>query len=166
MFVSYLISSNQTKKLLGTSIKYNRWDRAEHSRTTPPPTTPKTTQLFAWMIMLIHLLRNTQLGIYSPPYSPDIDPCDFHLFRSVTHVLSDRNLTSNEVNKNWIESWVASKDEVYPNASWKLTKVVVSNWQYFEYRLFIINTTFFLKKNRTQEILAYLLCLSNTLCQF
>ncbi|KAG5324868.1 MOS1T transposase, partial [Pseudoatta argentina] len=35
-----------------------------------------------------------------PPYSPDIAPSDFHLFRSMAHGLAQK----------WIDSWIASKD--------------------------------------------------------
>lgn len=45
-----------------------------------------------------------------PLYSPDIAPSDYHLFRSMTHSLSGKNLTSYEDCENWIDSWIASKD--------------------------------------------------------
>ena len=40
-----------------------------------------------------------------PPYSPDIGPSDFHLFRSMTHGLSEQQFTSYENTKNWVDSW-------------------------------------------------------------
>ncbi|EGI67225.1 Mariner Mos1 transposase [Acromyrmex echinatior] len=43
-----------------------------------------------------------------PPYSPDIASFDYHLFRSMTHGLSEQHFTSYEDTKNWI----ALKDEV------------------------------------------------------
>ncbi|KAG5320448.1 MOS1T transposase, partial [Pseudoatta argentina] len=62
-----------------------------------------------------------------PPYSPDIAPSDFHLFRSMAHGLAQK----------WIDSWIASKDmsffrrgiHVLPER-WE--KVVSSDGQYFK----------------------------------
>ena len=48
-----------------------------------------------------------------PPYSPDIVPSDFHLFRSMTHGLSQQHFTSYENTKNCVDSWIASKDEAF-----------------------------------------------------
>ncbi|EGI68253.1 Mariner Mos1 transposase [Acromyrmex echinatior] len=48
-----------------------------------------------------------------PPYSPDIAPSDYHLFRSMAHGLSEQHFTSYEVIKNWINNWIASKDEAF-----------------------------------------------------
>ena len=52
-------------------------------------------------------------GLPHPPYSPDIAPSDFHLFRSMTHGLPDQHFTSYENTKNWVDSWIASKDEAF-----------------------------------------------------
>jgi len=48
-----------------------------------------------------------------PPYSPDIAPSDYHLFRSMTHGLSEQHFTSYEDIKNCIDDWIASKNEVF-----------------------------------------------------
>jgi len=61
-----------------------------------------------------------------PPYSPDIAPSD-HLFRSMTHDLSEQHFTSYEDTKNCIDDWIASKDEAflltrYPHATRKMGK--------------------------------------------
>ncbi|EGI68513.1 Mariner Mos1 transposase, partial [Acromyrmex echinatior] len=48
-----------------------------------------------------------------PPYSPDIAPSDYHLFRSMAHSLSEQHFTSYEDIKNWIDNWIASKDEAF-----------------------------------------------------
>ena len=37
-----------------------------------------------------------------PPYSPDIAPSDYHLFRSMAHGLPEQHFTSYEEAKNWI----------------------------------------------------------------
>ncbi|KAG5327264.1 MOS1T transposase, partial [Pseudoatta argentina] len=72
-----------------------------------------------------------------PPYSPDIAPSDFHLFRSMAHGLADRRFHSYEEAQKWIDSWIASKDmsffrrgiHVLPER-WE--KVVESDGQYFK----------------------------------
>ncbi|GBP18304.1 Mariner Mos1 transposase [Eumeta japonica] len=38
------------------------------------------------------------------PYSPDIVPSDYHLFRSMEHALSEQQFTSYEDTKNWVDS--------------------------------------------------------------
>ncbi|EGI62906.1 Mariner Mos1 transposase, partial [Acromyrmex echinatior] len=42
-----------------------------------------------------------------PPYSTDIAPSDYHLFRSMAHSLSEQHFTSYEDIKNWINNWIA-----------------------------------------------------------
>ncbi|KAG5325168.1 MOS1T transposase, partial [Pseudoatta argentina] len=72
-----------------------------------------------------------------PPYSPDIAPSDFHLFRSMAHGLADRRFHSYEEAEKWIDSWIASKDmsffrrgiHILPER-WE--KVVSSDGQYFK----------------------------------
>ncbi|KAG5305947.1 MOS1T transposase, partial [Pseudoatta argentina] len=71
-----------------------------------------------------------------PPYSPDIAPSDFHLFRSMAHGLADRRFHSYEEAQKWIDSWIASKDmsffrrgiHVLPE---RWSKVVESDGKYF-----------------------------------
>ncbi|KAG5318890.1 MOS1T transposase, partial [Pseudoatta argentina] len=71
-----------------------------------------------------------------PPYSPDIAPSDFHLFRSMAHGLADRRFHSYEEAQKWIDSWIASKDmsffrrgiHVLPE---RWSKVVESVGKYF-----------------------------------
>jgi len=76
-----------------------------------------------------------------PPYSPDIAPFDYHLFRSMTHGLSEQHFTSlifwYEDTKNCIDDWIASKDEAFFRRGihmlperWE--KVVASDGHYFE----------------------------------
>ena len=48
-----------------------------------------------------------------PPYSPHIVPSDFHLFRSMTHGLSEQHFKSYENTKNWVDSWITSKDVAF-----------------------------------------------------
>ncbi|UYV69955.1 SETMAR [Cordylochernes scorpioides] len=48
-----------------------------------------------------------------PLYSPDIAPSDYHMFRSITHGLAEQHFTSYEESKNWVNVWIASKDEEF-----------------------------------------------------
>ncbi|GFW19725.1 mariner Mos1 transposase [Trichonephila clavipes] len=51
-----------------------------------------------------------------PPYSGDLAPSDYHLFRSMALGLADQHFRSYEEVKNWIDSWITSKDDSYFNA--------------------------------------------------
>ncbi|GBP48713.1 Mariner Mos1 transposase [Eumeta japonica] len=39
-----------------------------------------------------------------PPYSPDIAPSEYRLFRSMAHALSEQRFSSYEDTKNWVDS--------------------------------------------------------------
>ena len=72
-----------------------------------------------------------------PPYSPDIIPSDYHLFRSMAHGLVEQHSNSYEEAKSWVDSWIASKDEeVFKRGIRMLpeiwSKVVERDGQYFE----------------------------------
>jgi len=45
-----------------------------------------------------------------PPYSLDITPSEYHLFRSMTHSLADQHFHSYKETKSCVDSWIASKD--------------------------------------------------------
>ena len=72
-----------------------------------------------------------------PPYSPDVAPSDYHLFRSMSNGLTDQHFRSYEEAKNWVDSWIESKDEEFFRRGirklperWE--KVVTNDGQYFE----------------------------------
>jgi len=72
-----------------------------------------------------------------PPYSPDIAPSDYHLFRSMTHGLAEEHFTSCEEAKNWVDSSIASKDEEFFRRGIRMlperwAKVVANDGQYFD----------------------------------
>ena len=46
-----------------------------------------------------------------PPYSPDVAPSNYHLF--LAHGLADQHFRSYEEVKNWIDSWIASKNDQF-----------------------------------------------------
>ncbi|CAK9812396.1 Mariner Mos1 transposase [Anthophora quadrimaculata] len=71
-----------------------------------------------------------------PPYSPDIAPSDYYLFRSMTHGLAEQHFTSYEDTKKWVDSWIASKDLLFFQRGIQMLperweKVVASDGQYF-----------------------------------
>ncbi|KAG5323515.1 MOS1T transposase, partial [Pseudoatta argentina] len=72
-----------------------------------------------------------------PPYSPDVAPSDYHLFPPMAHGLADQHFRSFEKVKNWIDSWIVSKDDQFFRRGirtlperWE--KIVASDGQYFE----------------------------------
>jgi len=65
-----------------------------------------------------------------PPYSPDIAPSDYWLFRKMQQITSFAEI------ENWLQNWIASKDEsFFRDGIRKLPerweKVVGSDGQYF-----------------------------------
>ena len=69
-----------------------------------------------------------------PPYSPDIAPSEYYLFRSMAHGLADQQFDSYEDIEKWLDSWIASKNEhFYRNSIRALperwTKVVANDEQ-------------------------------------
>ncbi|KAG5324036.1 MOS1T transposase, partial [Pseudoatta argentina] len=72
-----------------------------------------------------------------PPYSPDVAPSDYHLFRSMAHGLADQHFRSCEEVKSWIDSWIALKDDQFfrrriRTLPERWEKVVASDGQYFK----------------------------------
>jgi len=45
-----------------------------------------------------------------PAVLSDITPPDYHLLRSMIHNLCEQKFSSYEESKNWVDSWIASKD--------------------------------------------------------
>ena len=57
-----------------------------------------------------------QLGwevLIPPPYSPDIAPSDYHLFRSLQNSLNGKNFSSLEDCKRHLEQFFAQKDKKF-----------------------------------------------------
>jgi len=51
-----------------------------------------------------NLLGNAEMGSPThPPYSPDLAPSDYHLFRSIAHDLTEQHFHSYEDAKKWVD---------------------------------------------------------------
>ena len=79
-----------------------------------------------------------QLGwevLIPPPYSPDIAPSDYHLFRSLQNSLNGKNFSSLEDCKRHLEQFFAQKDKKFwedgiMKLPEKWQKVVEQNGEY------------------------------------
>jgi histone-lysine N-methyltransferase SETMAR len=72
-----------------------------------------------------------------PPYSPDIAPSDYHLFRSMAHGLADQHFKSYDECKKWLDGWIGSRDQKFFEHGIRAlperwAKIVASDGQYFE----------------------------------
>ncbi|GFV42701.1 mariner Mos1 transposase [Trichonephila clavipes] len=70
-----------------------------------------------------------------PPYSPDLAPLDYYLFRSLQNFLDGKTFTSNEEVKNYLDQFFASKDQKFYERGImllpeRLQKVLDQNGQY------------------------------------
>ncbi|WP_025903236.1 IS630 family transposase [Tatumella sp. UCD-D_suzukii] len=71
-----------------------------------------------------------------PPYSPDLAPSDFHLFRSMQHSLSGKNFSNESDVKSHLNKFFADKDPTFYEGGImvlpdKWQKVIENNGQYF-----------------------------------
>ncbi|GFY32719.1 mariner Mos1 transposase [Trichonephila clavipes] len=81
---------------------------------------------------LLQLVWDTMLH---PPYSPNLAPSDYYLFRSLQNFLDDKTFTSNEEVKSHLDQFFASKDQNFYERGImllpeRLQKVLDQNGQY------------------------------------
>jgi len=83
------------------------------------------------------ILGNVEMGSPIPPAVFSRRCSLYHLFRLMAHGLADQHFRSYEEVKNWIDSWIPSKDDQFFRRGirtlperWE--KVVTSDGQYFE----------------------------------
>lgn len=72
-----------------------------------------------------------------PAYSPDIAPSDYHMFRSMQHGLSGTHFRNQHEVVNWVDQWIASKDQTFfqrgiATLPERWSKVVQSEGNYFQ----------------------------------
>ena len=72
-----------------------------------------------------------------PPYSLDLSPSDYHLFRSMQNAFTEIRFTSEQGIKNWLGSPLAAKPAQFfwdgiHKLSERWEKVIASDGQYFE----------------------------------
>ena len=84
-----------------------------------------------------YVQNNKWESLPHPPYSPDLAPSDYYLFRSMQNALSGIRFTSADGIKNWLDSFLASKPlQWFSDGIHELPKrwgnVVLSDGQYFE----------------------------------
>ncbi|GFU79935.1 mariner Mos1 transposase [Trichonephila clavipes] len=82
----------------------------QHERCSVSPRQRETSHKFG------HLPKASQLELDTmphPPYSPDLAPSDYYLFRSFQKFLDGKTFTSNEEVKNDLDQFFASKGQTF-----------------------------------------------------
>jgi hypothetical protein len=84
-----------------------------------------------------HLEQQKWEVLSHPPYSPDLAPSDYYLFRSMASGLASQRFQNFAEVQNWVANWIqGQKKEFWWEGIRKLperwAKVVASDGQYFE----------------------------------
>lgn len=72
-----------------------------------------------------------------PPYSPDLAPSDYHLFRSMAHGLADQQFETYDQCQKWVNDFFQARDPEFWRRGIRMlperwAKVVANDGQYFE----------------------------------
>ena len=136
----------KTKNVLGSqkSLKMKNWQHYSMSK-RPEYATRHEAIIFhhdnAWPHVAIpvkNYLENSGWEVSPhPPYSPDLAPSDYHLFRSMQNAFTGIRLTSEQGIKNWIHSFLAARPaQFFWDGIYKLPerweKVIASDGKYFK----------------------------------
>ena len=72
----------------------------------------KSQQLYRLLFDLIEKRENSYSKVFlHPPYSPDLAPSDYHLFRSIEHSLTNKSFSSEEKVREHLEAHFTSQTE-------------------------------------------------------
>ena len=86
--------------------------------TAPVPRETRQSCHPAWQYVRSHVARPVKTYLETlkwevlshPPYSSDVTPSDYHLFRSMAHGLAHQHFRSYKEVKKWVDSLFASKN--------------------------------------------------------
>ena len=108
---------NRVKSSMLNTIDGNYSIWIDHSKKNTRNVPKDMTKLFFFMTTLDHMLQNKWKKFWRhldvlpyPPYSSDIAPSYYYLFRSMQHDLFEQYISYFEDIKKLLDDWIASKE--------------------------------------------------------
>ncbi|GBP13356.1 Histone-lysine N-methyltransferase SETMAR [Eumeta japonica] len=89
------VEKNQSELINRKSVVFHHDNARQHT----PSATPEILREFGWKISM------------HPPFSPELAPSDFHLFRSLQISSSNVRLTSKEDSQNYLSQFFDQKSQ-------------------------------------------------------